>query len=185
MIEHFYNNIGENWFTYAPFYKEMVEFFPDGSHFVEVGCWKGRSATYMAVEINNSNKKIKFDCVDLWDGSNEPLYNKNKDVVDNVLYQVFLKNIEPVKHIINPIRMSSVEASKLYLDESLDFVFIDACHEYECVKEDIISWYPKIKKGGIIAGHDFNLKQIQKALMEELVTFQTHLGFDIWIKIKE
>ena len=185
MIEHYYNNIGEDWFTYQPFYKQMVESFSNGSHFVEVGCWKGRSASYMAVEIHNSNKKIKFDCVDLWDGSDEPLYNKNIDVVNNVLYQVFLTNTEPVKHIINPIRMSSVEASKLYSDESLDFVFIDACHEYECVKEDIKSWYPKIKKGGIIAGHDFNLKQIQKAVIEKFASFNYHPNYDIWIKNKE
>jgi hypothetical protein len=39
-------------------------------------------------------------------------------------------------------------------DESLDCLYIDCCHEYGCVKNDLAAWYPKVKKGGIVAGHD-------------------------------
>lgn len=49
----------------------------------------------------------------------------------------------------------SVEASKWIQDESLDFVFIDGNHKYEFVKEDIETWYPKVRKGGIVSGHDY------------------------------
>lgn len=38
---------------------------------------------------------------------------------------------------------------------NLDFVYIDGCHEYEFVKKDIELYYPKIREGGIIGGHDF------------------------------
>lgn len=153
-MEHFYQNIGEDWFSYPQLYKRIVDNSQDGSHIVEVGSWKGRSAAFMAVEIINSNKKIKFDCVDTWKGSIE---HETYDVItEEKLYDVFLSNIEPVKHIINPIRMTSIEASKLYKDNSLDFVFIDASHEYEDVKADILSWLPKVKIGGILAGHDYN-----------------------------
>jgi hypothetical protein len=72
------------------------------------------------------------------------------------LYNEFLKNIEPVKDIINPVRKSSEDAVKDYKDESLDFVFIDAGHEYEDVIKDINYWLPKVKKGGILAGHDYS-----------------------------
>jgi hypothetical protein len=108
----------------------------------------------MAVEIINSNKNIKFDCVDTWEGSIE---HKTYDVItEEKLYDIFLSNIEPVKHIVNPVRMTSIEASKLYDDNSLDFVFIDASHEYEDVKQDILAWLPKVKIGGILAGHDYD-----------------------------
>ena|SRR3990167_1256132 len=50
---------------------------------------------------------------------------------------------------------TSVEAAKLVLDEYLDFVFIDAAHDYESVKEDIHTWYPKVRKGGTVSGHDY------------------------------
>ena len=70
-MEHFYQTLGEDWFSYPELYKSIVENNQDGAHTVEVGSWKGRSASFMAVEIINSNKNIKFDCVDTWKGSIE------------------------------------------------------------------------------------------------------------------
>lgn len=175
-MEHFYQNIGEDWMDFQNFYSKMVEHFPDNSHFVEIGSWKGRSSSYMAVEILNSNKKIKFDCVDTWEGSlehtdvNSPFFIQ--ELVDNKdwLYYEFLKNTLPVRDMINPIRLSSLESAKLYPDRSLDFVFIDASHEYEDVKQDILSWYPKVKKGGYIAGHDYTtFDGVQKAVDEIII----------------
>jgi hypothetical protein len=53
------------------------------------------------------------------------------------------------------IRSTSKVASEIFPDESLDFVYIDANHAYDFVKEDIGLWYPKVKKGGILSGHDY------------------------------
>lgn len=180
-MDHFYQNIGEDWFTYAPLYKEMVETNSDGAHFVEVGSWKGRSASYMAVEIHNSNKKIKFDCVDTWKGSSDEEFHMNDELVkSDKLYEEFIKNTNSVAHIINPVRMASTEASKLYEDNSLNFVFIDACHTYECVKEDIIHWLPKVKNGGMLSGHDFNSPDVQKAVVESFDQVYHNPYLDIW-----
>lgn len=181
-IEHFYQTIGEDWFPYTNLYSSMVQKFPTNSKFVEVGSWKGRSAAFMAVEIHNSGKIIKFDCVDTWKGTETEDYHQNDSAVKtNTLYETFLLNIEPVKHIINPIRLSSTEASKLYEDNSLDFVFIDACHEYECVKEDIEHWYPKVKLGGTIAGHDFHYKTVHTAVLEKFPKVMYDQMGDCWI----
>ena len=73
----------------------------------------------------------------------------------NWLYEQFLNNIRPVEKYINPIRTTSLKATTLYTDESLDFVFIDASHQYEDVINHLRTWYPKVKKGGYIGGHDF------------------------------
>lgn len=164
-MEHFYKNLGEDWFTYPGLYSMIVNGLPDKSHIVEVGTWKGMSAAYMAVEIINSGKQIQFDCIDTWeyiDSQNEI----PKDMFGN-LYGTFLKNIEPVKHQIKPIKSLSWDGANYYTDESLDFIFIDAAHDYESVKKDINAWFPKLKKGGIIAGHDYTwCDDVKKAVHE-------------------
>ncbi len=53
-------------------------------------------------------------------------------------------------------RQTSLIAYKKITDRSLDFVFIDGNHLREYVAMDIVSWSPKVKIGGIIAGHDYN-----------------------------
>lgn len=53
------------------------------------------------------------------------------------------------------LHMTSEEASKYFPDNYLDFVYIDADHIYKSVKQDLELWYPKVKKGGIFAGHDY------------------------------
>lgn len=165
-MEHFYHNIGEDWFTFPNLYSEMVQKFKDNSHFVEIGSWMGRSASYMAVEIINSGYNIKFDCIDTWNGSSE--HQEHHIIKNESLFEEFKKNTTRVSHIITPIRLNSLSASLLYEDNSLDFIFIDASHEYEDVKNDILCWKNKVKKNGIISGHDYteNWKGVKRAVNE-------------------
>ena len=131
----------------------MVAQASDNALFVEIGAWKGCSTAYMAVEIINANKQINFDVIDTWKGSTE--HNINTEDLQEALYREFLNNTAPVKHIIRPIRTTSLQGSKLYEDNSIDFVFIDAGHSYVDVITDINSWFPKVKQGGFIGGHDY------------------------------
>ena len=154
-MEHFYSKINsENWFNYEDLYSHVVTKFNSNSHFVEVGVWKGMSACFMAVEIINSGKQIKFDCVDTWDFVDTSTEISEKQCEN--LYDIFLSNIEPIRDSINIVRGVSWEMASNYEDETLDFVFIDAGHDYNSVMKDITNWYPKIKHGGIIAGHDYH-----------------------------
>lgn len=185
-MNHFYHNI-QGWFTFPRFYSQIVNEAKDLYHFVEVGAWKGKSSVYMAVEIANSNKKIKFDCVDTWKGDlditssfNEPLL-----AIPDGLYKHFLSNIEPVKDYITPVKNTSVDASKLYKDSSLNFVFIDGAHDYDSVSTDITHWLPKIKKGGILAGHDFSHSPVKQALSDTIKTGFIDYGEDVWVYKKQ
>lgn len=161
-MEHYYDKLeGQQWFNYTKLYKDMVEKCEDNSHFVEIGSWKGRSTCFMGVEICNSEKNIIFDCVDTFDGGSLlsipkdcPDYDHVFDTEDG-LYNLFLENINPVKEYINVNRMTSEQASYLFENDSLDFVFIDAEHNYESVMHDMLHWYPKVKVGGYIGGHDY------------------------------
>ncbi|CAB5214502.1 Methyltransferase domain containing protein [uncultured Caudovirales phage] len=170
-MEHFYQHI-QGWHNAEDVYSRAVENYPSGSHFVEVGSWRGRSAAHMAVLIANSGKQIKFDCVDTWRGTlNEELHQNDPSVVNDTIYDEFLANMKPVEGYYTAIRMPSVEAAKLYADASLDFVYIDADHEYEGILADIKAWLPKVKpNGGVIAGDDYGHAQgsegVQRAVRE-------------------
>ena len=152
-ISHIYQepSFGEDWFSYPKLYEYVTDKYPEGSTFVEVGSWKGKSSAFMAVEIANSGKCINFFCVDTWEGSAEHTAEQKND-----LYYTFLYNMKDLKHLYSSYKMPSVDAALLFNNESLEFVFIDASHEYEDVLANIKAWLPKIKKGGMIAGHDYS-----------------------------
>lgn len=178
-MEHYYKNIGEDWFTYPNLYKEMVERF-DNAHFVEVGCWKGRSVCYLGVEIINSHKNIKVDCVDIFEYSD---MQSDIDVskYENI-YGELLKNIKPVRQVVNPIKGESCIVSTYYDNKSLDFVFIDAAHDYDNVYKDISYWYPKVKDTGVIAGHDYDSSVgVKKAVNEFFGEINVKKQENCWI----
>lgn len=144
-------NFEEEWFNYPDLYLEMINRFPSGSKFVEVGSWKGQSAYFMCDNIIKSEKNIELFCVDTWKGSDDHV---GKYELDN-LYDIFLKNMKVFESYYFPLQLDSISASKKFKDKSLDFIFIDAAHDYESVKADILAWLPKVKNGGVLAGHDY------------------------------
>lgn len=181
-MDHFFYQI-PGWFRYENLYHYMVDEATENSHFVEVGAWLGRSTSFMAVEIINSNKKIQFDVVDTWQGSAE--HQDTEYVLSNTLYEKFLINTHPIHQHINPIRMASLDAAKLYPDNSLDFVMLDASHEYQDVKNDIMSWFPKLKSGAVLARDDFELEWpgVIKAVLELFPNVRI-IDHRLWVVIK-
>lgn len=163
------------------FYQYIVQQAPSSGHFVEIGSFKGRSSSFMAVEIARSFKSIDFDCVDTWEGSEEHQAGKqfaDADVIENRLYDRFIANMQPAEGYYNPVQATSIQASGGYADASLDFVFIDAAHDYQSVLADIFAWLPKVKIGGIISGHDWPHPPVKQAVIESLGLVQT-MG-DCW-----
>lgn len=79
------------------------------------------------------------------------------------------KNLDPYKNKIDWKIMMSADAVNL-IPNDLDFVYIDGNHAYEFVKEDIKNYWPKIKKGGVIGGHDYYnqppAREVKKAVDE-------------------
>lgn len=72
----------------------------------------------------------------------------------------YAHSFEPAKANLKPygvtiIRKDSLEAAPDFEDNSLDFVFIDARHNYKHVSQDIIEWTRKVRNGGVVAGHDY------------------------------
>jgi hypothetical protein len=69
-------------------------------------------------------------------------------------YKIAKENLAPYPNS-TVIRGYSVDVAKTIPDESLDFVFIDAGHDFLNVTTDIASWSPKVRKGGMVSGHDY------------------------------
>lgn len=123
--------------NYADLYLEAVQRFPTGSVFVEVGVYKGRSADFLIREMQKAGKKFEIHLVDIM---SVPLLRKHNDLLRK---NCFLHAAD------------SVSAAGGFEDGTVDFVWIDANHEYEAVKADIEVWLPKVRAGGVIAGHDY------------------------------
>lgn len=137
-VEHL--NISGNLFSFPRFYSDMVKEL-DGI-FVEVGVFEGKSFSYLVVEAINSCKNIECVAVDAFPWED--------------LYPRFQKNMEPLKGRYRVERGNSHEVAERFKDGSVSVVFIDANHTYPFVKADIEAWLPKVKKGGVISGHDYN-----------------------------
>lgn len=102
-------------------------------------CAWGLSKLYM-VDLWESNSSFPGDA-----GSPQEWHNKNyKDAMERVQ-----------GYSVEVLRGPSVGMSQHVKNGSLDLVYLDACHSYQCVTDDLKAWLPKLKKGGIMAGHDY------------------------------
>jgi len=124
---------------------DLNEGNPDGLVGAEIGIG---SCHNLACILNGLDIK-KMYCVD-W-GS-----DGNADHVTPEIKKHFNK--------IEFIKKNSHEAHQDIPDNSLDFCYIDACHDYPDVLADIQDYYPKVKEGGVLCGHDYNLKDVNRVV---------------------
>ncbi|MFA5830887.1 MAG: class I SAM-dependent methyltransferase [Candidatus Paceibacterota bacterium] len=114
---------------------------------VEVGVYRGRFSTTLCAP----NPDLALIGVDAWDA-----YDEYKDYDAEDMENAFFTAKERTRgYNIALLREYSLEASKRFADESLDFVFIDANHDYEYAVNDIAAWSKKVRKGGLVCGHDY------------------------------
>jgi hypothetical protein len=118
---------------------------------VEVGTFKGR---YSRTIVSDWPGKLYM--VDIWRPLSLEEYDdstNNRNHID--AYSDAMSEVVGYEDRAFMLRMKSVYASEMFDDGSLDFVYIDANHTYEGVTEDIKYWYPKVKSGGLLLGHDY------------------------------
>ena len=129
----------------------MSMFLSQNSLGVEIGVFKGQ----FSKEILTKTNMILY-MVDVWrDLKDEEYLDSSNHKHHKTALQETLDNITGLEDRGIIVRATSKIASEIFTDESLDFVYIDANHAYDFVKEDIEYWYPKLKKGGILSGHDY------------------------------
>jgi hypothetical protein len=154
----------EGWFQWRSAQEEAARHFPEGSRFVEVGIYLGRSLCSLAEVVDQSGKTFTVIGIDTCRGTG-PEGRKEKDyhgaAVDRgggTFAGTLHKNVLDCgyENKISLIISDSVTASRLFGDASVDWVHLDARHDCASVKADIQAWLPKIKRGGWLSGDDFD-----------------------------
>jgi hypothetical protein len=86
---------------------------------------------------------------------------------DDVMFLKAKNNLEPFESKVVFIRKMSEDAVQ-DIPDNVDFVYIDGNHAYEYVKKDIMLYFPKVRKGGVIGGHDFcaSFPGVARAVLE-------------------
>jgi len=116
---------------------------------VEVGTERGVFAEILC----QANPSLRLDAVDAW-----TTYRGYVDHTDqSALDAAWAETVERLRPYPNAqaIKAWSVEAARQHADLSLDFVYIDANHEFTQVVADLAAWGPKVRRGGMLSGHDY------------------------------
>jgi len=118
----------------------------------EIGVDKGEFSRHL---LSKSNLKELY-CIDPWIddfGSDYRPEFFDKKGKNRKLEAV--NNLKEFGDRVSIIQSTGLEASKLFDDDSLDYLYIDGDHSLKGIFEDIYSWTPKVRIGGIVSGHDY------------------------------
>lgn len=140
-------------------YRWLARQIPRDGAMVELGSYKGRSICSIAPDLNA--RDVTVTLVDRFLGLPEDPYTTEteSDVqYDDAETLELTLRANLAKHGLNAtiVKADSADAASDFADESLDFVFIDADHQYDAVIRDLEAWWPKIKPNGRIGGHDYS-----------------------------
>ena len=145
-------------------FRALARAVPVGGYIVEVGAHLGRSlGTIMPTCIE---RDINVYAVDIW----EP-YKNNAGVVPPWIavpqrYEKFQKHMEKRgwwDHL-TALKMRSEEGAEQFSPESVDLIHIDGAHDVASVTRDIGYWWPILKPGGVMVGHDIKNPQVLQAV---------------------
>lgn len=132
---------------------ELPEFFVQQGYKkgVEIGVYKAEYTVQFAkagLEMYGVDPWVAYD-----DYKTHPKYNLFQQRQD-FLFGHAQRMAKPYPNI-HFIRKTSMEAVKDFEDGSIDFVYIDGHHGFKYVAEDIWEWSKKVRKGGVVSGHDY------------------------------
>lgn len=168
----------------------LASFMLDQSYktFVEIGCKEGRTTGHILANVPDS----RVIAIDPWitqEATNDPTKETYADWDFSQIEAEFWANVGEHKDRCLMLRCKSDIAAtcKLPDDFQCDLAFIDALHNYEGVKDDIAIWWPRVRIGGILAGHDFNHKWpgCERAVAESFDLMQVGVAPDsVWFVMK-
>lgn len=146
--------------------------------FVEIGCKEGRTTGHILKTVPESHV-VAIDPWIVQESNGDPKRETYKDWDFAKIESDFWENVGENKDRCRMLRMTSNEAA-LEVGDDVDLVFIDALHDYPSVMQDIATWLPKVRLGGVVAFHDFNHKwpSVQRAIADSLDLMDVGVGTD-------
>lgn len=146
---------------------------------VEVGVWRG---DYSRSIIKNLQPSVFYgvDPYEIYEGyTDKPNVIEFQDQANldklharvTQTFNTFNNKLGHTNSIL--VRELGTNYASQHPDQSLDFVYLDSDHKYQSVKSEIEAWYPKVKVGGILAGHDY----IERSHIEEFGVIQAVTEF--------
>lgn len=159
--------------------------------FVEVGCKEGRTTGFILKHVPDS----RVIAIDPWmqqEASADPTKETYAAWDFSKIEAEFWANVGEHREQCQMLRMTSERAAETFAETGLnvdgtDLVFIDALHDYEHVMQDISLWWPRVRSGGVLAGHDFNHKWpgVERAVADHFNLADVGVGFDsVWFVVK-
>lgn len=153
----------------------------------EVGCGYGQHSKHI-LKTTNVQKLFMIDSYKYYDNDGFSEGIKNVNVPGYTLEKKFddfsmmvAKDVSEFGERVQFVRASSLEAANHFPDEILDAIFVDANHTFEYVIDDLNTWWSKVKPGGIMAGDDYWMEDVEKAVK----LFAQQHGLTVQFRIKE
>lgn len=161
--------------TLLKFFKSKVKLkilnlIPEDAVVCEIGVWKGEFSD----RILKEKKPKELHLVDPWKffpqyrtrwyGGAKARSQKDMNKIFKDVKKKFANNKNVFIH-----RTTSEKASRKFKDDYFDFIYIDGNHSYEFVKKDLENYFPKLKKGGVVAGDDYFWREGIKFPVREAV----------------
>jgi predicted O-methyltransferase YrrM len=150
--------------------------------FVEVGCKEGRTTGALLANC----PELRVVAVDPW--APVPNSDENYDGWDFVaIEREFWENVGPHKDRVEMLRTTSLEASCIPTTP-FDVAFIDAGHDYANARADIQAWWPLVREGGYLCGHDYQHKfpGVMRAVVASFPLLRVAVCPDsVWVVQKE
>jgi len=151
----------QGWFTPDDL-KAMLKLalqVPEGGTIVEVGVWKGMSFVGLSVATMGR----RYVAVDHFLGSDETWHQEDPEL--SQLQAIFKANVEKFGIEAEIIAKPSLEAAKQFEEKSIYLLLLDGSHVPEDIAADIEAWWPKIKRRGWMAFHDWEKPWVKERIL--------------------
>ncbi len=146
----------------------LIESQKDNLLCVIVGSFTGKSDCTLGQMLRDKGKIFGIASIDDQKYDNISMETKQWMNLYDGFAATFVRNIQLCSLVdnVHPICSDSIDAVKFFPAESVDFIFLDGCHGYGYVRDELTAWLPKMKRDGILAGHDWPVPDIKWAVCE-------------------